>query len=369
MNLGRTVCALTVVAFAAPTIAQADVRVLYGSFAPATSSFSTGYLVPWIEAIEAGTEGSVRFQYVPGSGVVDMRTALSGIRDGIVDGAFYVTVTYAAELPVIFMLSELVGLGASHGARIGAFNDFVLNGCPECQEELEGWNQQFLGGYSLGDYYLFCTREVRTASDFDGLRVRAIPPYSRLFGAVGDVIPVTVGLTEAYEALQRGQVDCHAGPASTYLTYSFIDIAEHVVALSSGASFGGSVFALSREKWREFDETQREAILRATAFASAHGALAYAAEDAAAIEAAIDRGRNVITVDDGVQAAMQGWIDGNLTAAAERAEDRGVQNAQAIIDRFLPYLERWDDLIPEDSGQEAMAEIFWNEIYASFPEG
>ncbi|WP_417626521.1 C4-dicarboxylate TRAP transporter substrate-binding protein [Pararhodobacter aggregans] len=352
---------------ALPGLAAAETDVLYGSFAPATSAFSTGYLQPWIDAITTATDGSVQFNYVPGGGVVDMRTAVSGIRDGVVDGAFYVTVSYASDLPVLFMLSELIGLGQSNAARLGAFNEFVIEDCPECQAELAGWNQQFLGGYSLGDYYLFCTRAVTTPEDFNGLRIRAIPPYSRLFGAVGDVVPVTVSLTESYEALQRGQVDCHAGPASTYVTYSFIDIADHVVELSSGASFGGSVFAFSRDKWAEFTPEERQAILRATAEATAHGAIAYAQEDAAALEAARAQGSIVAPVDDAVQAALAGWIAENGTGAAQRAAERGVTDAQDIVDRFLPYIDRWNALLPRDEDEAAIAEVLWTEIYATYP--
>lgn len=352
---------------ALPGFAEAQTDALYGSFAPATSAFSTGYLQPWIDGITEATEGSVRINYVPGGGVVDMRTAVSGIRDGVVDGAFYVTVSYASDLPVLFMLSELIGLGQSNAARIGAFNEFVIEDCPECQAELAEWNQQFLGGYSLGDYYLFCTRAVTTPADFDGLRIRAIPPYSRLFGAVGEVVPVTVSLTESYEALQRGQVDCHAGPASTYVTYSFIDIADHVVELSSGASFGGSIFTFSQDKWAEFTQDERQAILRATADASAHGAIAYAEDDAAALVVAREQGSTVAPVDDAVQAALAGWIEGNGTGAAERAAERGVKDAQAIVDRFLPYIERWNALLPTDEDEAAIAEVLWTEIYADYP--
>ncbi len=352
---------------ALPGLAVAETDVLYGSFAPATSAFSTGYLEPWIEEITEATDGSVRFNYVPGGGVVDMRTAVSGIRDGVVDGAFYVTVSYASDLPVLFMLSELIGLGASNAARIGAFNEFVVEDCPECQAELDDWNQQFLGGYSLGEYYLFCTSPVATAEDFDGLRIRSIPPYSRLLGAVGDVVPVTVGITESYEALQRGQVDCHAGPASTYVTYSFIDVADYVVELSSGASFGGTVFALSQDKWDEFSSEEKRAILRATADASAHGAIAYAQEDAAALEAAREQGSTVASVDDAVKAVFASWIEANTTGAAERAAERGVDDAQAIVDRFLPYVEKWNALVPVDEDEAAIADVFWNEIYADYP--
>ncbi len=352
---------------ALPTLANAETDVLYGSFAPATSAFSTGYLVPWIDAITEATGGSIRFNYVPGGGVVDMRTAVSGIRDGVVDGAFYVTVSYASDLPVMFMLSELIGLGVSNAARIGAFNEFVIKDCPECQAELAQWNQQFLGGYSLGDYYLFCTRDVRTPEDFNGLRVRAIPPYSRLFGAVGEIVPVTVSLTESYEALQRGQVDCHAGPASTYVTYSFIDIANHVVELSSGASFGGSIFTFSRDKWAEFAPGEQRAILHATATASAHGAIAYAEEDNTALAAAREHGSTVAPVDNAVQGALASWIESNGKGAAERAAERGVADAQAIVDRFMPYIERWNTLVPVDEDEAAIAEVFWNEIYADYP--
>jgi TRAP-type C4-dicarboxylate transport system, periplasmic component len=367
MVFRRLAPALAGLTLAAPMAAQADVDVLYGSFAPATSAFSTGYIVPWIEAIQTATDGSVNFNYVPGGGVVDMRTAVSGIRDGVVDGAFYVTVSYASDLPVIFMLSELIGLGASNAARIGAFNEFVIEDCPECQAELASWNQQFLGGYSLGDYYLFCTRPVETPADFNGLRVRAIPPYSRLFGAVGEIVPVTVSLTESYEALQRGQVDCHAGPASTYVTYSFIDIADYVIELSSGASFGGSVFTFSHDKWAEFSPEQQQAILHATAEASAHGAIAYAEEDNAALAAAREHGSTIVSVDAAVQEALGGWIASNTSGAAERATERGVADAQGIVDRFLPYIERWNALLPTDEDEAHIAQVLWDEIYATYP--
>lgn len=347
--------------------ANAATDILYGSFAPATSAFSKGYLEPWIKEIEQSSNGSVKFQYVPGGGVVDMKTAVPGIRDGVVDGAFYVTVSYASDLPVIYMLSELIGMGVSNGARIGAFNQFVIQDCPECQAELKKWNEVFLGGYSLGDYYLFCTKKVQSADDFNGLRVRAIPPYSRLFAAAGNIVPVTVSLTESYEALQRGQADCHAGPASTYTTYSFIDIANFVTELHSGASFGGTVFNFSRDKWNAFTPDQRKVILRATADASAHGAIAYAKEDAEALETAKAKGKTIVKVDDKVTKALDAWIANNRTSAADRAKQRGVANAQEIVDRFIPYIKRWNSLVPNDGDEKATAETFWNEIYSKFP--
>ena len=150
--------------------AHAETDVLYGSFAPATSAFTKGFFEPWIEEVENLTDGSVKFQFIPGGGVVDMKTALGGVRDGVVDGAFYVTVSHASELPILYMLSELIGMGANNASRLGAFNQFVIQDCPECQAELKKWNEVFLGGYSLSDYYLFCTKSVQTEDDFDGLR-------------------------------------------------------------------------------------------------------------------------------------------------------------------------------------------------------
>ena len=97
-------------------------------------------------------------------------------------------------------------------------------------------------------------------------------------------------------------------PASTYLTYSFIDIADYVIELNSGASFGGTVFNFNRDKWAEFSSDQREAILRATADASAHGAMTYSKEDAEALEAAKANGKHIVKVDAGVADAL-GCLD------------------------------------------------------------
>lgn len=367
MTLKYVLPAIAGLTLSLATVARAEVDVLYGSFAPATSAFTSGYLAPWIDAITEATEGEVAINFVPGGGVVDARTAVSGIRDGVVDGAFYVGVYYSADLPIMFMLSELIGHGTSNGARIGAFNEFVIEDCPECQSEMEKWNQQFLGGYSLGNYYLFCNKEVRTPEDFDGLRVRAVPPYSRLFSAAGDIVPVTGSITEAYEALQRGQVDCHAGPAGTLVTYSFTDVVDHVIELNSGASFGGTVFNFSRDKWAEFSAENREAILRATAQASAHGAIAYAAEDSAALEAAQANGITLSSVDEMVQEAFAGWIEENSNGAAERATERGVSNAQEIVERFLPYIDRWNALLPVEADEAKITDVLWAEIYADYP--
>jgi TRAP-type C4-dicarboxylate transport system substrate-binding protein len=337
---------------------------LYGSFAPATSNLNIQFVEPFLKEITEKTNGEVAFEFVPGGGVVDTKTAVAGLRDGVVDGATYSNVSFATELPIMFMFSELVGIGGVAQARGGAFMDYYVNNCEACNEEMEELNQIVLAPFALGNYNLFCTKEVSAPEDFNNLRVRAIAPWSRMFGALGDMVPVNVSLSEAYEALQRGAAECHSGPPNTYLAYSFIDVAPWFVETNHGAVVNAAAIALSRDVWDDFSSETKAIAARAAANAMANGVLAYESQDAAARQKAIDEGKNLGILNEASMAILDEWTKNNVAQVVARGQERGIENAQEIVDNYLTYLEKWQAMDVDFNDQDALAEIYWTEIFS-----
>lgn len=344
-----------------PSIAR---EYLYGSFAPASSNLNIQFVEPFLKEVAEQTDGEVTFEFVPGGGVVDSKTAVQGLRDGVVDGATYSNVSFATELPIMFMFTELVGIGGPAQARGGAFMDYYVNNCDACGKEMEDLNQIVLAPFALGDYDLFCTKPVSAPEDFNGLRVRAVAPWSRMFGALGDMVPVNVSLSEAYEALQRGAADCHSGAPNTYLAYSFIDVAPWFVETGNGAVVNAAAIALSRDMWDDFSSGTKGIVARAAANAMANGVLAYEAQDAAARKKALDEGKNVTELNDASKKILAEWTDRNVAEVIARGKERGIANAQEIVDGYIGYLKKWQQMDVDWTDQDVLADLYWNEIFS-----
>uniref|UniRef100_A0A2A4Z0T0 C4-dicarboxylate ABC transporter substrate-binding protein n=1 Tax=OCS116 cluster bacterium TaxID=2030921 RepID=A0A2A4Z0T0_9PROT len=353
-------------ALIATTSIAETTNILYGSFAPATSNLNTKYVEPWIQEIEEASGGDISFKFVPGGGIVDSKTAVQGLRDGVVDGVTYANVYFPTELPVMLLMSELVGIGGSAPARAGAFMEFYLEDCSSCVEEMKELNQVILGNFALGNYNLFCTKPVETLEDFDGLRIRATAPWSRMFGSLGDIVPVNVTITEAYEALQRGQADCHAGAPNAYFSYSFVDVADYFIETGAGAVVNAATLSLSRSMWSNLTEDQQTIVARASANAMANGVLAYAKQDADARQKAIDLGKNVSHVSTEISDALEAWKLGNVDQAIARAEGRGIEGARELAERYITYLNKWEKMSAEfGNDQKMIATAYWDEIFST----
>src|SRR3546814_3719574 len=88
------------------------------------------------------------------------------------------------------------------------------------------------------------TTLFRTSLDeLKGKKIRGPGAIGRMATAVG-AVPVNVTITESYEGMQRGQIDCTFGAAGWLDTYSFGDVAKYVTMISIGDAFGRAILNL-----------------------------------------------------------------------------------------------------------------------------
>lgn len=130
---------------------------------------------------------------------------------------------------------------------------------PQLDKEMAKYNLKVVGYRPLEEYGMICTKPIRNAKEFAGVRVRsfgfALPALIKALGAT----PVSMSTPEAYEALQRGILDCSpVGPTLAH-GWKYDDVAKYYINIRLGALWG-HLIAMNLDAYKKLDEQSRAAI-------------------------------------------------------------------------------------------------------------
>ncbi len=158
------------------------------------------------EEIKERTGGRVEIEIVYAGGLGKANEVLTLTGRGAVDMASGIPGFYADQL--LFWKAYQLPFVFSSTAQAVEVSNASYKALPYFAEELDRMNLQFLMHQPLGSYYMTgkdanCT----TVEGLDGRKIRSFgADVPRAHSAVGGV-PVTVGTTDIYEALERGTLD------------------------------------------------------------------------------------------------------------------------------------------------------------------
>lgn len=347
----------------ATAVSAENVHIAYGAYSSPTSTLVGQGIIPFIDEAERLSDGSLTFELLSGGAVVGTQTSLSGMRDGLVDGALISSINYPSELPQQNITSNLApGIAADTRAVAAATTEMSVLKCPRCREELEKWNVKYLGGYGVSSYSLLCSEPVSKLDDLQGLRVRATGNFGTLATALG-MVPVNMTITETYEALQRGQVDCTLGSPGWLTTFSMGDVANNVLLMGMGTAFAGPLLNVSLDKWDVLDDAQKDALKRAAAHGTISSAAAYEAADDVVLANAEASGYTVVEAGSDIRAVLDQFSADTRDAVVAQAEERGLPDAAETVDTFLELLDKWKAIVSEaGDNNEAISERLYNDV-------
>ncbi|MBJ3775350.1 C4-dicarboxylate TRAP transporter substrate-binding protein [Acuticoccus mangrovi] len=343
----------------------ADVNLTYGAYGAPNSTLVEYGVIPFLETAKAESGGSIDYTLHAGGALVGPSTTLAGIRDGLVDGGQLLAVYNPAELPTINLAMGLgPGLDTDPVALGAAVTEFALLECPKCLEEFEEANIQFLGGYSSSAYSLLCSEPMASLEDLAGKRVRAAGVWGQLAAKLG-MVPVNLTIGETYEGLQRGQLSCTFGTPGWLETFSMGDVAPNVYLLEYGYSFSGPITNVRLDLWTTLTEEQKNALKKGAAIAVIRASEAYRQADADILKDAEAKGYHVVEADSASLAALDGFTDELTQSIIARAADRGQEGAEEVITRFRKVLAKWEGIVAEAEGDEAvLVDRLMSDVYA-----
>lgn len=325
---------------------------------------NTGGYNPFIKAVEADTNGALKFRLFLGGSLLDSRGTLPGIRDGVVDGGFVVLSFHPAEFPHATTFTDLAMVGTDALSAAAAVTETVLLHCPPCLADAKKQNTVFFGAYATTAYNIMSRTPVKALEDLKGKKVRsfggAIDRWLRELGAVA----VNVDATMAYEGLSKNTLDAVMLPVADLGAYNLWDVAPNVTLLNVGSFKSNTTVGFNRDFWRGLTLDQRKVFLKHAPIMVLGPGLDYIKNDAAVIPQAKAKNVNLLPATEAMTKQLAAFFEKDKAAINEAAIKRGVKDPNAIIGKYVELLAKYDKLFQgKQDDPQAVYEILRREVY------
>ena len=297
------------------------------------------------EAVEERSNGKITVELAWNQSIASYEDLHNALADGRVDMAFTLPSYEPAEFPAFTALNDLLG-GDPEPPLTG---ELVTNlaaaeiswQSPEILEEYEQIGvTPFVPVMASASYYSICSDEATELEDWNGLQVRVGSPaaldlVSHLGGS-----PVSIAGVEAYEALQRGTIDCTLGVLSDAAQGGFFEVAPHLGyptttsfprvagAILTGSGVGELPVAYQQILFDSFD-------------AYFDGSMKANGKDEA-IAQVNELGGSVVEVSTELQEEIQRFTE----LQREEVVESGILG-EDIVDRLQASREKWTDRVAE----------------------
>ncbi len=289
-------------------------------------------VIPWAEAVEEATEGSVKITVEPAGSLTSGSEAFGAAVAGVTDGVACWATVYGGDMPE-GMLAFGLPMGANsteeawevmwgENYRVG---DLVQAAAHDRNLHWAAWTNQ-------GPNAMFTAFEVNGLDDFKGKKMRAGGPQALFHEAIGGV-PVSMGAGDIYTGIRLGTIEGTYWDTGGIDDMSFEEVITHAVMPGWNPAQHQSTY-VNLDSWNaltEWQQNQIEGILKETYFETSS---MHAEGVEGALQAVRDAGGEVVELsDEQVEEMRQVSIERVWPQIAELS-DRAAEGV-AIYERFL----------------------------------
>ena len=251
-----TVAAIGAVMVAGQAGAQAEHTLRWGHYLPDSEYVQVEK--DFAKAVEERTNGRVKFETAYSGGLGKGNEIMTLAGRGAIDMASVVPGYYPDQLLnwKVYQIPHVFDSPRQALETSAAAYDEL----PVFQEELDAQNVKFLFHQPLGSYYLSGPNEnCDTVEGLKGKKIRTfgadIPKAVEAIGAV----PVSVGVGEVYEALQRGTLDYSFLNFGNILSNRLHEVGKFVCG--PAMSIAGHLIVIGNDSWNELPEDIQQIML------------------------------------------------------------------------------------------------------------
>ncbi|KZY41928.1 hypothetical protein A3731_11705 [Roseovarius sp. HI0049] len=363
MKLGTLAIAATAALTATAAMAQDKTKIVYASYLNPLH-ITNPVLNEFAENVKEDSNGTIEYEMHVGGSLLSGRDIPGGVRDGLADAGYFVGAYVPSEMPVDTYLGEFSLLNDKPLVMTGVLNELVLFNCPDCTQEYRDFNTRPLATYALTPYVYHCREELKTLEDFKGKRVRGIAAYAELATALG-ATPVNVSPDEAYEALDRGILDCALHSVAAQKARSYGEAAKYVILDPLGGFFGASTMNMRIEKWNSLTPDQRKAVTGNLAELVTGAIFNYLKEDEDVIDEYTETGTKFYHAEPEFAEFVANFAQDYQDQAVAKGEEKGIAHPQEIADEISRLREKWTKLLEENgTDRETYQRLLEEEIFS-----
>lgn len=214
----------------------------------------TNFFIPEVDRrlAESG-EYKMNWQENYGGSIVKPRGVLEGIELGLGDIGIVTTIFHSSKLPAQGLAGSTPFV-ASDARAVAQAVDEIAREYPAMQNEFAAQNQVYLAtGVVLNSYQLFCSDPVNSISDLEGRKVAGAGIILRYLEGIKDVAGVRGGLTDFYNMLQTGLVDCAMLWPEAAATFNIAEVAPYMVRTDFG-SVNSKTVTVNADYWNNLPD-------------------------------------------------------------------------------------------------------------------
>ncbi len=218
-----------------------------------------------VDYIQTNSKGKIQIEVFWSSALMSPMESAEGIASGVAD----IGAPFAHFRPSDFPVSnwvQIIGVEADGGnpfgsmIATGAATEFFATS-KDVQKEFHDRGLQLLSGQGSNAYDILCTSSISTLADAAGKRTRTgTTTLAREAAALG-MVATPLDITEAFEALSRGIIDCGNMTPTTYLSTGMVDVPRQLYWTPvevTGLVLPG--LAMNLEKWNSLPPVAQQII-------------------------------------------------------------------------------------------------------------
>ena len=353
---GAAICA-TLARLAVPALAN---QPGFAGISPPTYVMTVTMQTEWAELVKEYTQGAIDWQLYPGGSIVPALGVPDAVASGVVQGGH----APAGYFPSLFPISNVIGdMGALNPDPLvlaSAYADFAANE-PAMIAEFKAAKVVYgVSTLATPSYNYICKGDLSTLADLKGKRVRTNGGvWSRFSEAIG-MVSVNLPSSEIYQAMERGAVDCVAGDPSLIVSFKLDELANSIVRLELSPTFALPLHIYNISYWQSLTDDQRRAHLDASARSMARGYISFVEQVQAGLDLSEKSGIKVNQPSADLTAAYDQWVkDGFGGLEQMGVKDLRVANSREMMDRFVPYIDKWTKLFDgvDRTSEDALTEV------------
>ncbi len=298
----------------------------------------TNFFIPEVDKRLAETGNyQMSWQENYGGSIVKPKGVLEGVQLGLGDIGIVTTIFHSSKLPSQG-ISGSTPFVASDARAVAKAVDEIAREFPAMNNEFAAQNQIYLAtGVVLDTYQIFCTSEVSSISDLEGKKIAGAGLNLRYLEGIKDAAGVRGGLTDFYNMLQTGLVDCGMLWPEAAKTFKIAEVAPYMLKADLGA-VNSKTITVNADYWSGLPDEVKD-VLKAVAIDYRDHLAGIAMDRAEASRAAyVEQGGTVVEVSAEDRTA---WANAMPNVAQEWAENlngKGEQGSEMLA-AYLGKLE------------------------------
>ncbi|WP_161316118.1 C4-dicarboxylate TRAP transporter substrate-binding protein [Sneathiella litorea] len=334
---------LSVSAFS--TSAYAEYYLRYSELGPPRGARAES-LKWWASEIEERTNGEVKIEFFWSQALSKGKETLRAVSTGLADAGTIMGPYNPAEMPV-WNYGNIPFVAGDIWVTLRTWQDLQTT-MPELSDEMKRNGIHALANFTTGPSEIVSNFEIKSSADLDGKKIRATAGFIPLLKNLG-AIPVNLGHSEIYQAMDRGTVDAGATYMFATRSYKFYEVADYVTEVNMGQVVGYGA-GINLKLWNEMPDNIKKIMTEVSEEFVEHYSKALI-EDNASARAELLKGidgkvMKITTLDEEERAKWRAAAEELVVEWKERTDAKGI-DSQSVIDQYNATFAKYQKELEE----------------------